>query len=333
MNISISRGFTLAEMMVVVVILGLLVAIIAPYMSGVSSQARALLCKNNLNKINQATQAWASRKLSWDQHALAESGWTAVVQTETNGTEVMRCPEGGILAEGQPIESLFVIRTSPTSSTGVPLVEIFQDGGFAAGYKLLKFSGTQFSRLRECGRITPEPYVPDSNPNVYYWCYDDGAVGSGDYDFQDLTIRVTNNGGGTASMFAIADTGGNPEVWSPDFAECFARTQDINQHHHSGKGTEWELSTGGTTHYGMNIATIDMRMGNKIQAMDYLSAKACSTDNWDAPGWDEDEDGIPDFLRHNGKMNVSMVDGSVQTRNRWEVDPVDVDVERTLWQK
>lgn len=83
----------------------------------------------------------------------------------------------------------------------------------------------------------------------------------------------------------------------------------------------------------MNVATIDMRMGNKIQAMDYLSAKACSTDNWDIKEWDEDEDGIPDFLRHNGKLNVSMVDGSVQTRNRWEVDPVDVDVERKLWQK
>jgi len=246
-----------------------------------------------------------------------------VVQTETDGTEVLRCPEGGPMAAGQPIESLFVIRTSPTSSTVVPLVEVYEDGGFAAGHKLLKFSGTQFSRLRECGRISPEPYEPDSNPNVYDWCYDDGAVGSGDYDFQDLTIKVTNEGG-TASMFAISDTGGNPEVWSPDFAECYARTQDINKHHHSGNGVEWELSTGGTTHYGMNVATIDMRMGDKIQAMDYLNAKACSTDDWDGKGWDEDED---------GKLNVSMVDGSVRTRNRWEVDPVDVDVERELWQK
>lgn len=328
-----SRGFSLAEMMVVVGIIALIAAIIVPYLGGVTSQARALLCKNNLNKINQATHSWASRGQAWDQHALAEGGWTAVVQSETSGTEVMRCPEGGPLAEGQPIEGLFVIRTSPTSNTGIPLVEIYKDGGFAAGHKILKFSTAQFSRLRECGRITPEPYKPDSNPNVYYWCYDDGGVGSGDYDFQDLTIRVAKAGGGTATMFAIADTGGNPEVWSPDFTECFARTQDINKHHHSGKGVEWTLSTGGTTHYGMNTASVDMRMPNKIQAMDYLNAKACSTDNWDDPGWDEDENGIPDFLRHNGKMNVSMVDGTVRTRNRWEVDPVDVDVERTLWQK
>ena len=69
MNISRSRGFTLAEMMVVVGIIALVAAIIMPYMGGVRSQARTLLCKNNLNKINQATQTWAARGRSWDQHA------------------------------------------------------------------------------------------------------------------------------------------------------------------------------------------------------------------------------------------------------------------------
>ncbi len=328
-----SRGFSLVEMMIVVGVIALLAAIVVPYLGGLSARARTLLCKNNLNKINQATHSWASRGLSWDQGALAESGWTAVVQTETGGTEVLRCPDGGQMAAGQPIEGLFVIRVSPTSSVGIPLVEMFTDGGFAAGHKLLKFSGSQFSRLRECGRITPEPYVPDSNPRVYYWCYDDGSVGSGDYDFQDLTIRVTDKGGGESVMFAVADTGCSPEVWSPDFKQCFARTEDINVNHSAGQGVEWTLRTGGTTNYGMNVASVDMRSGSKIQAMDYTFALARSVDNWDSGEWDEDEDGTLDFLRHNGKMNVSMVDGSVRSYSRRQVDPIDVEIERTLWQK
>jgi prepilin-type N-terminal cleavage/methylation domain-containing protein len=327
-----SRGFTLAELMVVIGIIALLVAILMPTYSSTSSEARRIMCLNNLNKINQATHTWATRSQSWDQRALAEGGWTAAVENLTNGHEVLRCPEGGPLAEGSPVESLIVIRTSPTSNVGIPLLEMNKDGGFAGQFKILKLSTTQFN-LAEGKKMTPVPYVPDGNPNQYYWGYDDGAIGSGDYDFQDLYIRVTKNGDGTASLFVLAETGGNPEVWSPDLKICYAKTEDINKHHYSGKGVEAKLNVGGATHYGMNNARIDMRRLDKIQVLDYPNAIAASTDNWDVKEWDKDKDGRPDFLRHNGRLNAATLGGSARTYFRWQLDPADIEVDRTLWEK
>jgi hypothetical protein len=81
-------------------------------------------------------------------------------------------------------------------------------------------------------RCTPVPYVPDGNPNVYWWGFDDGPMGEGDYDFQDLAIKVVKNNDGTATLFVLADTPEDPEIWSRGLARCYARTRDINKHHH-----------------------------------------------------------------------------------------------------
>ena len=327
-----SRGFTLAELMVVIGIIALLVSIVIPSLDGLLTEGRRILCLNNLNKINQATQTWATQYKSWDQHALAEGGWIAAVETVTNGHEVLRCPEGGPLAEGNPVESKIVIRTSPTSTVAIPLLEMNKNGGFAGQFKIIKLSTTQYN-LGEGKTITPVPYVPDSNPNQYYWGYDDGAIGTGDYDFQDLTIQVTKNGDGTATLSIKADTAGNPEVWSPDLKTCYAKTQDINQHNYGAKGVTVKMEIGGSTHYGMNTAKIDMRRLDKIQVMDYPNAIAASTDNWDVKEWDKDKDGKPDFLRHKGRMNAVTLGGSAKSYYRWELDPVDIEVERVLWEK
>jgi len=80
MNRSRGFGFTLAEMMVVVGIIALLAAIILPVLGSATAQARCMLCINNLHKINQATHTWSSQTKSWDQHALADGGWTALVE-------------------------------------------------------------------------------------------------------------------------------------------------------------------------------------------------------------------------------------------------------------
>ncbi len=328
-----SRGFTLAELMVVIGIIALLVAIIMPSLSSAGSEARRILCLNNLNKINQATQAAASRGMAWNLHAMAvDSGWVSVVQIVTGGSEILKCPEGGPLAEGKPVETLMVIRMDMNGTDSIPLMEVFKDGGWGAGYKLLKFSSTQYSQLGEGHTVTPAPYVPDGNPNLYYWCYDDAGLG-GDHDFQDLIIRVTKTGGGTANVFILASTGGNPEVWSPDLKICYARSQDINEHHYGGKGVTVQMNVGGSTHYGMNTARIDMRQFDRIQAMDYCNATAASTDNWSSKEWDVDKDNQPDFLRHRGRLNGVTLGGSAKTYYRWQLDPVDIQIERDLWEK
>jgi prepilin-type N-terminal cleavage/methylation domain-containing protein/prepilin-type processing-associated H-X9-DG protein len=327
------KAFTLSELMVVIAIIALLVAMLVPTLNGLSTTAKRVLCINNLNKINQASQTWASQCQTWSQNALAEGGWTAVVTSLTQSLDLLKCPEGGPLVTGTSVESLIVIRTSPTSDVAIPLIEMNANGGFAGAFKVLKLSSEQFKVLGECQRFTPVPYVVGANPNVYYWCYDDGAIGTGDYDFQDLTIKVTKNFDGTVTIFVLADTGGNPEVWSADLKTQYADTHDINQHHYSGKGVERVIQVGSVTNYGMNNAKIDMRSLSKVQVLDYADATAASTDNWDAAEWDKNKDKVPDFIRHGGKLNAAMLDGSAKSYYRWELDPSDVTVERTLWQK
>jgi prepilin-type N-terminal cleavage/methylation domain-containing protein/prepilin-type processing-associated H-X9-DG protein len=330
-----SRAFTLAELMVVVCIIALLAAIVVPHFVGVHAQARTLLCTNNLKRISEATQTWATNHRSWNLEPIASGGWPGLVVSLTGTKECLMCPEGGELSEGSPVEEQIVIRTSPTSNVGIPLVGLLEGGGF----KVLKLSQTQYdSGIAECAKYEPVPYIPDKNPNVYWWGYDDGAVGSGDYDFQDMAIRVTKNGDGTATIHVVGETAGQPELWSPDLTKCYAAWDEFNgwqAAHGNGRGgtsKDFRLNVGGASHYGMNVAKLDMRMPGKLQAIDYLSATAYSIDHWDNPEWDKNEDGRPDFLRHRNRLNVLFMDGAVKTMSREQVDPVDLAVDRALWQ-
>ncbi len=326
------RGLTMPELLVVICILGLLTALLLPHLGGLRGYARRLLCANNLRRISEATQTWAADNRSWSLASMATGGWPGLVAAVTHGRECLHCPEGGLLKEGAPVEEQVIIRTSPTSQVGIPLVGLL-DGG---GYKVLKLSQTQWdSGIAECARYEPVPYVPDANPDVYWWGYDDGAIGSGDYDFQDLAIRVTKHGDGTATLHVVSETAGKPEVWTSDFARKLAGWEQINAYHnHSAAGMDVTLNVGGASHYGMNAADLDLQVPGKVQALDYACAAARSTDLWDRADWDADADGQPDFLRHGGKCNVLLVGGSVRLMSRPEIDPENVaGVARMLWER
>jgi len=322
------HGFTLAELLVVLSVIVLLAAILAPSLTSGVHIARGIICANNLKRICESTKCWAAESQDWHQQALVSAGWTGAV-TKYADTKCLSCPEGGTLAEGSPMESQVVIRTSPTSNVAIPLVSLVEGGSF----KMLKLSGTQWASIGESKKIGLMPYVPDSNPNVYWWGYDDGAIGTGDYDFQDLAIRVTRNGNGTATLFVAGATSGKPEVWTADLTKPLATWDKINQYYdHGSPGMSFNLVVGEGSHYGMNDAKLDMRMPGKIQAIDYLFTTARSTDDWGNPEWDADGDGQADFLRHGGRLNVLYMDGSVRLQDRREIDPMNVQVERDLWQ-
>jgi len=55
------RGFTLIEIMVVMVILGLLVAIVAPNIMGRSDQARVTVAETQMSNIANALDLYRSR--------------------------------------------------------------------------------------------------------------------------------------------------------------------------------------------------------------------------------------------------------------------------------
>jgi len=324
------QGFTLAELLVVISVITLLAMLLVPMLSGAWTLARTRLCANNLKRIGQAVHTWATEgeSESWELHPLASTGWPAVVANYAS-RECLLCPEeDDELKEGTPVEAQVQILDG--RSEGVPLVSLDEGGS----YKLLKLSDTQWeSGFAESARQNPLPYVPDGNPNVYWWGYDDGAIGRGDYDFQDVAIKVTKNGDGTATLWIQSWTAGHPAIADMDF-NVLARHEEINAYYFGRSAHKIiTLNVGGGSHYAMNDADFDLRTPGKLLALDYLSTTAYSTDIWDEAQWDKDEDGRPDFVRHGGRLNVLLGLGAVQTRSREDIDPIDVEVERTLWQR
>ena len=58
------KGFTLVELVVVMVILGILAVILIPKMSGVQDGARTSACRANLRTLDSMTAVWLSEDVS-----------------------------------------------------------------------------------------------------------------------------------------------------------------------------------------------------------------------------------------------------------------------------
>lgn len=83
-NTARQGGFTLIEIMVVMVILGLLVAIVAPNLMGRSDQARVTVAKTQMKQIGNALSLY---KLDNSRYPSTEQGLRALVEKPTGSPE------------------------------------------------------------------------------------------------------------------------------------------------------------------------------------------------------------------------------------------------------
>ena len=95
MNTSRNRGFTMAELMVVVVVIGLLLAIAMPFFQRTFSVQRKITCINNLEKLGQAYHTRDARgALQGVDSAFPVMLWPQMLSTYLSGSiEAFICPE------------------------------------------------------------------------------------------------------------------------------------------------------------------------------------------------------------------------------------------------
>jgi general secretion pathway protein G len=87
-------GFTLIEIMIVVMIVGLLMTAIATQLIGRAQQAQVDLTHTQLRQVEQALELY---KLDNGRYPTAEQGLIALVRQPTSGPPPRRYPPGGYL--------------------------------------------------------------------------------------------------------------------------------------------------------------------------------------------------------------------------------------------
>ncbi|MGQ9658022.1 MAG: competence type IV pilus major pilin ComGC [Fimbriimonadales bacterium] len=101
-----ARGYTLIEILIVVMIIGILLAIAVPSMFNASERARANACRANLRQIQAAKEQWA---LVNRRPGTATPSWANLVPQFLQRQP--QCPSGGTY-------TLRNVRTRPTCSIG-----------------------------------------------------------------------------------------------------------------------------------------------------------------------------------------------------------------------
>ena len=93
-----NRGFTLIELMVVIVILGILAGLIVPRIMGRPDEARQLKAKIQIESIETALKLY---KLDNGSYPSTEQGLLALVEQPATGNIPAKWREGGYLDKGK----------------------------------------------------------------------------------------------------------------------------------------------------------------------------------------------------------------------------------------
>ena len=335
-------------MLVIVGIIGLLVAILMPYLTGAFASQRRVECALHLEKIGQAC---ATRKSSQNMGGLsvagqvAANGWQyALGSFMSDDTSVFICPE-----DGNP---------APDPGGGLKgvCIECYSGGNFVwdvyldqadSDQWIWKMSRTQYEAFMKVsgeghttgykGIYTSTGYVEDDDPYTTYYTFEDTAPwGGGDQDFYDVVIEARQTAAQIQFTVMVRRSGMSFTLCKKD-----PDRQVLIPDPRVGKTASVEFY-GGKSSYGMNSVSADiLSTKHKILVMDYeLPVAVGSTyDEGTARGkhlsfWDptpEEPAAPPTFARHFGKSNVLFVDGSVKLMNPDSINPNDPDNADKYW--
>jgi general secretion pathway protein G len=123
-----SQGFTLIEIMVVLVILGILAGLIVPRIIGRPDEARRMKAKIQIQSLETALQLY---KLDTGDYPTTEQGLQALTEAPATGELASSWREGGYLEKGQvPLDPWGddYIYLSPGTNSDFDIISYGADG-------------------------------------------------------------------------------------------------------------------------------------------------------------------------------------------------------------
>jgi len=342
------RGaFTLIELLMVIVILGLLLALLFPSLRGAWQRYNMTRCQTNLAHIYQAFRLRAADEAMGEAPAYLVEGWTgALLPYLENDASQLVCTETfeGNATDGPTITEFVYVHTQADWGP-------VWDRELEPGPYILKLSQTQFNEARtkdglflkyvkEFDPTTDYPeysyYVPDGQPDIYWLCMEDVPGGSGG-NFSDLMIKVTCDENEESVLLECITAGTNcwNTIVDKETGEVLIRMKhggaDWTPKPYTLLGVTGEPTSYGMNEYAIDKYTVDMKFvrrgvggaGGKILILDYSRPVAYpDKDDWTDEVFDPNQGGKPRFARHFGMANVLFSDGSVRPERPEDIDPM-----------
>jgi prepilin-type N-terminal cleavage/methylation domain-containing protein/prepilin-type processing-associated H-X9-DG protein len=328
-------GFTLAEMLVVILVIGLLLSIAVPLYTRAVAHANRVRCAKALRHLGEAFHARMSEETRTGQiHSLSPETWVdELAPFYSNHDKALLCPDDPTPVAGRPY-----VRLAIWSHGGYNESNLFNmypywlegpcpDPGPGV-WKLNEEDYAEFRSLGDTQFYAPDvlgAYTPGKNPDVYWFVVEEGrenGLAGSERDYNDLHIRVENTKDTLEATFERWWTGVDYALLMPDGTRIGGQNESI------GNNETISIPKLNDSSYGLNWqASRLLGYPDKVLMLDYGDETVYIGGNTPfMQFWDEKV-----APRHSDKVNVLFMGGYVELRDPDEINPEDANIEQALW--
>ncbi|HDZ22747.1 hypothetical protein LCGC14_0451540 [marine sediment metagenome] len=330
------RGFSLTEMLIVVMVLGLLLSIVVPSFLRGAAISRRVRCSANLHALGQAYVVHKTNNRLSGERPFTAIGWVTALQPYlANNLAALKCPEDYNPKLVLPDVKIWCPKGPYNLDvfTAHPYWLEYAAAEINGGPGIWKVNDEVYDQIRpeiaERHNITQSlpKYTPGKNPNNYWLLFEDLRAGAdlwstGDKDYEDIIIRVEERGdrvdiwaykGATFHQFDLVAPDGTTYV-------------DIG---YQGDAEVYSFRGRAQLSYALSLRVNEIALGtDKVLALDYENdvCYAGVSPPGEATAWDQAV-----APRHLGKLNVVLASGKVILVDPAEIDPTVAENAQRYW--